>query len=156
MSGEFQSVSTGVAAHIGKYADAVQIPAGAEVIYTSGTPGLRPDGTVPEDFTEEATQAWRNVEDALGRGCRTDRHRHRAAMADGRRRHSRLRQGTVIGDQTRTRVHACRDSGACVAQHPRGGRSHCDPTRHMTMDSFALATFEINSAISILRQDNQE
>jgi len=26
----------------------------------------------------------------------------------------------------------------------------------MTMDRFALATFEINSAISILRQDNQE
>jgi 2-iminobutanoate/2-iminopropanoate deaminase len=32
-----------------------------------GTPGLRPDGTVPEDFTEEATLAWRNVEDALNR-----------------------------------------------------------------------------------------
>src|SRR5580693_7642432 len=56
MSGEFQTVSTGVAAHIGKYADAVRIPAGAEVIYTSGTPGLRPDGTVPEDFTEQATR----------------------------------------------------------------------------------------------------
>jgi 2-iminobutanoate/2-iminopropanoate deaminase len=67
MSSEFESISTGVAAHIGKYADAVRVPAGAEVIYTSGTPGLRPDGTVPEDFTEEATQAWRNVEDALGR-----------------------------------------------------------------------------------------
>jgi len=26
----------------------------------------------------------------------------------------------------------------------------------MTTDRFALATFEINSAISILRQDNQE
>jgi 2-iminobutanoate/2-iminopropanoate deaminase len=67
MSSDFESISTGVAAHIGKYADAVRIPAGAEVIYTSGTPGLRPDGTVPEDFTEEAIQAWRNVEDALGR-----------------------------------------------------------------------------------------
>ena len=134
MSGEFESVSTGVAAHIDKYADAVRIPAGAEVIYTSGTPGLRPDGTVPEDFTEEATQAWRNVEDAPGRGG----------------------AGTVIGDQTRTRVHACRESGAGAAQHPRGGRSHCDPTRHLTMDRFALATFEINSAISILRHDNQE
>ena len=38
MSGEFQTVSTGVAAHIGNHADAVRIPAGAEVIYTSGTP----------------------------------------------------------------------------------------------------------------------
>jgi 2-iminobutanoate/2-iminopropanoate deaminase len=67
MSSEFESMSTGVAAHIGKYADAVRIPAGAEVIYTSGTPGLRADGTVPGDFIEEAIQAWRNVEDALGR-----------------------------------------------------------------------------------------
>jgi 2-iminobutanoate/2-iminopropanoate deaminase len=67
MSSTFESISTGVAAHIGKYADAVRIPSGAEVIYTSGTPGLRPDGTLPEDFTEEATQAWRNLEEALGR-----------------------------------------------------------------------------------------
>ena len=65
MSRPFESISTGVAAHIGKYADAVRIPAGAEVIYTSGTPGLRPDGTLPKDFTDEALQAWRNVEEAL-------------------------------------------------------------------------------------------
>lgn len=62
MSNTFESISTGIAAHIGRYADAVRIPAGAEVIYTSGTPGLRPDGTLPEDFTEEVTQAWRDVE----------------------------------------------------------------------------------------------
>jgi 2-iminobutanoate/2-iminopropanoate deaminase len=67
MTSQFESITTGIAAHIGKYADAVRIPAGAEVIYTSGTPGLRPDGTLPEDFTEEVTQAWRNIEDALER-----------------------------------------------------------------------------------------
>jgi 2-iminobutanoate/2-iminopropanoate deaminase len=67
MSRPFEPISTGVAAHIGKYADAVRIPAGAEVIYTSGTPGLRRDGTLPKDFAEEATQAWRNVEEALSR-----------------------------------------------------------------------------------------
>ena len=66
MSNTFESISTGVAAHIGRYADAVRIPAGADVIYTSGTPGLRPDGTLPQDFTE-VTQAWRNVEEALRR-----------------------------------------------------------------------------------------
>lgn len=65
MSHTFESISTGIAAHIGRYADAVRIPAGAEVIYTSGTPGLRPDGTLPEDFTDEVTQAWRNIEEAL-------------------------------------------------------------------------------------------
>ncbi|HEY2500541.1 MAG TPA: Rid family hydrolase [Mycobacterium sp.] len=67
MSHTFECISTGIAAHIGQYADAVRIPAGAEVIYTSGTPGLRPDGTLPEDFTDEVTQAWRNVEEALRR-----------------------------------------------------------------------------------------
>ena len=67
MSHTFESISTGIATHIGRYADAVRIPAGAEVIYTSGTPGLRPDGTLPEDFTDEVTQAWRNIEEALRR-----------------------------------------------------------------------------------------
>jgi 2-iminobutanoate/2-iminopropanoate deaminase len=65
MSNEVEPILTGVAAHIGNYADAVSIPAAAELIYTSGTPGLRTDGTLPEDFSEEAAQAWRNVEDAL-------------------------------------------------------------------------------------------
>lgn len=35
MSSEFESIDTGIAAHIGKHADAVRIPAGAEVVYTS-------------------------------------------------------------------------------------------------------------------------
>jgi 2-iminobutanoate/2-iminopropanoate deaminase len=67
MSCAFESISTGVAAHIGRYADAVLVPSGADVIHTSGTPGLRPDGTLPDDFSEEVVQAWRNVEEALGR-----------------------------------------------------------------------------------------
>lgn len=67
MTTAFESITTGVAGHIGNYADAVRVPAGVEVIYTSGTPGLRPDGTLPEDFSEEAAQAWRNVEEALDR-----------------------------------------------------------------------------------------
>lgn len=60
-----QSFSTGTAHHIGRYADAVRVPAGYDRVVTSGTPGLRPDGTVPEDFAEEAAQAWRNVAAAL-------------------------------------------------------------------------------------------
>jgi hypothetical protein len=44
MSRPFESIDTGVAA-----------------------PGLRPDGTLPKDFTEEATQAWRDVAEALSR-----------------------------------------------------------------------------------------
>jgi len=67
MATGFEPVLTGVAGHIANYADAVVVPAGAELIYTSGTPGLTPDGTVPEDFRDEATQAWRNISDALQR-----------------------------------------------------------------------------------------
>jgi 2-iminobutanoate/2-iminopropanoate deaminase len=67
MSSQFEPTFTGVAAHIGRYADAIRIPAGVDVIHTSGTPGLRPDGSLPDDFGEEVAQAWRNVEDALTR-----------------------------------------------------------------------------------------
>lgn len=59
-------VRTGIAAHIGAYADAVAVCGGGTIIFVSGTPGLRQDGTPPEDFTEEARQCWANVEHALG------------------------------------------------------------------------------------------
>lgn len=71
MSTAFESISTGVAAHIGSYSDAVRLPAGVEVIHTSGTPGLRADGTLPTDFSDEVAQAWRNVEEVLGRAGAT-------------------------------------------------------------------------------------
>ena len=61
-------IYTGVAAHIGKYADAVAVSGGGGTqIFVSGTPGLREDGSVPEDFTDEARQCWANVERALGK-----------------------------------------------------------------------------------------
>jgi enamine deaminase RidA (YjgF/YER057c/UK114 family) len=60
-------ILTGVAAHIGKYADAVVVSGGGRQIFVSGTPGLREDGTLPEDFTDEARQCWANVENALGK-----------------------------------------------------------------------------------------
>jgi 2-iminobutanoate/2-iminopropanoate deaminase len=60
-------IRTGVADHIGKYADAVAVSSGGTQIFVSGTPGLREDGTVPEDFTDEARQCWANVENALGK-----------------------------------------------------------------------------------------
>jgi enamine deaminase RidA (YjgF/YER057c/UK114 family) len=60
-------ILTGVAAHIGTYADAVVVSGGGGTqIFVSGTPGLREDGTPPEDFTDEARQCWANVENALG------------------------------------------------------------------------------------------
>ncbi|HEY6480473.1 MAG TPA: Rid family hydrolase [Streptosporangiaceae bacterium] len=60
-------IHTGIARQIGHYADAVRVPAGSDLIYLSGTPGLTPDGHLPEDFSAEARQAWRNVETALTR-----------------------------------------------------------------------------------------
>ncbi|WP_409435805.1 Rid family hydrolase [Mycobacterium sp. SMC-14] len=58
-------IFTGVAAHIAKYADAVAVSGSGVNVFVSGTPGLRVDGTPPEDFTEEARQCWANVESAL-------------------------------------------------------------------------------------------
>jgi 2-iminobutanoate/2-iminopropanoate deaminase len=60
-------VHTGVAAHIGSYADALAVSGSGTQIFVSGTPGLRADGTPPEDFTDEARQCWANVEEALGK-----------------------------------------------------------------------------------------
>jgi 2-iminobutanoate/2-iminopropanoate deaminase len=63
----FAPILTGVAAHIGAYADDVAASSGGTSIFVSGTPGLREDGTPPEDFTDEARQRWANVENALGK-----------------------------------------------------------------------------------------
>ena len=60
-------IFTGVADHIGHYADALSVSGSSTTIFVSGTPGVRDDGTVPEDFTDEARQCWTNVENALGK-----------------------------------------------------------------------------------------
>ena len=60
-------IVTGVAAHIGHYADAVTVSDSGTKVFVSGTPGVREDGTLPEDFTDEARQCWANVETALGK-----------------------------------------------------------------------------------------
>jgi 2-iminobutanoate/2-iminopropanoate deaminase len=60
-------IVTGVAAHIGHYADAIAVSGSGTQIYVSGTPGLREDGTLPEDFTDQVRQCWANVESALGK-----------------------------------------------------------------------------------------
>jgi 2-iminobutanoate/2-iminopropanoate deaminase len=65
MTAATQFVDAGVSRHIGTYSDAVAIPAGAIQVVLSGTPGLRPDGTRPDNFAEEAQQAWDNVREAL-------------------------------------------------------------------------------------------
>lgn len=62
-----QAFDAGVARQIGRYADAVRVPAGYDQIAVSGTPGLAPDGSLAGDITGQATQAWQNVENILNR-----------------------------------------------------------------------------------------
>jgi enamine deaminase RidA (YjgF/YER057c/UK114 family) len=64
---ESEAVNAGVAHQIGHYADAVRVPAGYDAIFVSGTPGLTEDGSLADDITGQATQAWRNVEAILTR-----------------------------------------------------------------------------------------
>jgi enamine deaminase RidA (YjgF/YER057c/UK114 family) len=64
-AGPVQSFDAGIARQIGRYSDAVRVPAGYDQVIVSGTPGLAPDGSLPADMTGQATQAWRNVEAIL-------------------------------------------------------------------------------------------
>ena len=66
MSATLQSlIDIGISRHIGKYSDAVEIPRPARWLFTSGTPGLLPDGTLPGTFELQAEQAWKNILEAL-------------------------------------------------------------------------------------------
>ncbi|MGD1238300.1 hypothetical protein [Mycobacterium seoulense] len=46
-------IRTGVADHVGEYADAVVVSGAGTQIFVSGTTEVREDGTLPEDFTDE-------------------------------------------------------------------------------------------------------
>jgi 2-iminobutanoate/2-iminopropanoate deaminase len=61
MSHAAETYSAGFAHQIGRYSDAVRVPAGRDQIIVSGTPGLDEAGVIPADFADEARQAWRNV-----------------------------------------------------------------------------------------------
>jgi 2-iminobutanoate/2-iminopropanoate deaminase len=56
-----QTYDAGVAHQIGRYSDAIRVPAGYDQIFVSGTPGIDENGNIPADFADEARQAWRNV-----------------------------------------------------------------------------------------------
>jgi 2-iminobutanoate/2-iminopropanoate deaminase len=57
----------GVASQIGKYSDAVESTVPGRMLFLSGTPGLTPDGRLPDTFEEQAEEAWRNVFSLLER-----------------------------------------------------------------------------------------
>ena len=54
-------LNVGVAQRIGKYSDGMLVQPNMRWVFTSGTPGLRADGTCPADISEQAEWAWRNV-----------------------------------------------------------------------------------------------
>jgi 2-iminobutanoate/2-iminopropanoate deaminase len=56
-----QTYDSGISRQIGRYPDAIRVPAGYDQIVVSGTPGLDENGNIPAEFAEEARQAWRNV-----------------------------------------------------------------------------------------------
>jgi enamine deaminase RidA (YjgF/YER057c/UK114 family) len=56
-----QTYDAGFSHQIGRYPDAIRVPAGYDQIIVSGTPGLDENGSIPADFDDEARQAWRNI-----------------------------------------------------------------------------------------------
>ena len=65
----FQDI--GVARQISSYSDAVEVPANARWLFTSGTPGLALDGVLPQDVTLQAQLAWTHVVSMLKRADMT-------------------------------------------------------------------------------------
>jgi 2-iminobutanoate/2-iminopropanoate deaminase len=66
-----RTIDTGIAANIGPFSDAIEVGAGARWLVTAGTVGVRPDGSCPEGFEEQAAQAWENLLGALGKADMT-------------------------------------------------------------------------------------
>lgn len=56
-----QKHDVGVARQIGAYSDAVEVPPNARWLFTSGTPGLALDGSLPADIAGQAELAWRHI-----------------------------------------------------------------------------------------------
>jgi 2-iminobutanoate/2-iminopropanoate deaminase len=56
-----QTYDAGFSHQIGRYPDAIRVPAGYDQIVVSGTPGLDENGHIPADFADEARQVWRNI-----------------------------------------------------------------------------------------------
>jgi len=52
-------------APVGAYSHTAAVPAGTELIYVSGQVGIRADGSLPEDFNEQAEWVFRNLRACL-------------------------------------------------------------------------------------------
>ncbi len=56
-----KAINVGVATKLGKYSDAIEVSADKRWLYTSGTPGLNEDGSLPPDFETQAELAWKSI-----------------------------------------------------------------------------------------------
>ncbi len=50
-----------VHAPIGRYVHQIEVPGSSRLLFLSGQLGMRPDGTVPDDATEQLELAFRNI-----------------------------------------------------------------------------------------------
>ncbi|MFO1291661.1 MAG: Rid family hydrolase [Rubrivivax sp.] len=58
---------------LGSYAQVLEVPAGAGLIFLSGQTPMRADGSIPTDFDEQAELVWHRIQVALaavGLECR--------------------------------------------------------------------------------------
>jgi enamine deaminase RidA (YjgF/YER057c/UK114 family) len=55
-----------VHAPAGPYSHTAVVPQGSELIFVAGQVGMRPDGSIPEPFADQAELAFRNVRACLG------------------------------------------------------------------------------------------
>ena len=62
-----QTYDAGFSHQIGRYSDAIRVPAGYDQIIVSGTPGLDENGNIPANFADEVRQVWRNLAAILGK-----------------------------------------------------------------------------------------
>ena len=52
-------------APVGGYSHTVAVPPGTEMVFISGQVGLRPDGSVPSLFAEQAEVVFHNIRSCL-------------------------------------------------------------------------------------------
>jgi 2-iminobutanoate/2-iminopropanoate deaminase len=60
-----QILNVGVAKQIGSYSDAVGVAPNSRWLFTSGTPGLLADGSLPNEITGQSELAWGHIVDML-------------------------------------------------------------------------------------------
>ncbi|HTH99080.1 MAG TPA: Rid family hydrolase [Stellaceae bacterium] len=61
----------GVAKHIGSYSDAIEVGPGTRWLFTSGTPGLAEDGSVPDGIEAQTRLMWGHILKTLERAGMT-------------------------------------------------------------------------------------